>query len=168
MRSPSTRVASLVLLLLFSSLLLASASSSSSSTSPPPVCASAPLAALRALMRNASLHAYLVPTEDAHQSEYVAECDKRRQFLTGFTGSAGVAVVTPTAAALWTDGRYHTQVCARLYCIRLFSVIMQIIYLIKHDIRSSLFLIYCTCFVQYSRVCLYCKNWLQAERELDF
>ena len=56
------------------------------------------------------LDAYIVPTADAHNSEYVADCDKRRQYISGFTGSAGTAVVTASKAALWTDGRYHTQV----------------------------------------------------------
>ena len=51
------------------------------------------------------LHAYIVPTEDAHQSEYVAQCDKRRDFISGFSGSAGTAIVSLTKAALWTDGR---------------------------------------------------------------
>ena len=43
------------------------------------------------------------------QSEYLAPCDERRQFITGFTGSAGTAVVTATKAALWTDSRYYVQ-----------------------------------------------------------
>lgn len=69
---------------------------------------------LRACMRNEgivgeALAAYLVPTDDAHQSEYIAECDKRRAYITGFTGSAGIAVVTNDRALLWTDGRYHLQ-----------------------------------------------------------
>ena len=53
--------------------------------------------------------AQVVPSEDAHCSEYVADCDKRRAFLTGFTGSAGLAVVTATQALLWTDSRYWLQ-----------------------------------------------------------
>jgi Xaa-Pro aminopeptidase len=60
-------------------------------------------------MRSAGLAAYVVPTQDAHSSEYVAECDKRRAFLSGFTGSAGTALVTHNAALLWTDGRYFLQ-----------------------------------------------------------
>ncbi|XP_064599693.1 xaa-Pro aminopeptidase 1-like [Liolophura sinensis] len=69
---------------------------------------------LRSLMKNHSyvsepLHAYIIPTGDAHQSEYVAPCDCRREFITGFTGSAGTAIVTEKAAALWTDGRYYLQ-----------------------------------------------------------
>ena len=43
------------------------------------------------------------------QSEYIADCDQRRAFISGFTGSAGTAVVTDSAAALWTDGRYYLQ-----------------------------------------------------------
>ncbi|PVD29782.1 hypothetical protein C0Q70_09039 [Pomacea canaliculata] len=72
------------------------------------------LTKLRALMKNNNfvsepLQAYIIPTGDAHQSEYVADCDQRRSFITGFTGSAGTAVVTDTKAALWTDGRYYLQ-----------------------------------------------------------
>jgi len=53
--------------------------------------------------------AYVVPTDDPHQSEYVADCFNRRSFLSGFTGSAGTAVVTGKEALLWTDGRYFAQ-----------------------------------------------------------
>jgi Xaa-Pro aminopeptidase len=67
------------------------------------------LAALRALLVEHALDALIVPTEDAHQSEYVAPCDKRRQFISNFSGSAGTAVVTATEALLWTDGRYWLQ-----------------------------------------------------------
>lgn len=54
--------------------------------------------------------AYIVPSEDAHMSEYAPDCDNRRAFISGFTGSAGTAVVAKEAAALWTDGRYFLQV----------------------------------------------------------
>lgn len=69
---------------------------------------------LRALMKNTTyvpqvIHAYVIPSGDAHQSEYIAECDRRREFISGFTGSAGTAVITDTAAAVWTDGRYYLQ-----------------------------------------------------------
>jgi len=56
-----------------------------------------------------ALHAYIIPSEDAHQSEYTAACDDRRSFLSGFDGSAGTAVVTGDKAAMWTDGRYFLQ-----------------------------------------------------------
>ena len=49
------------------------------------------LHALRELMKSLSIHAYIVPTEDAHQSEYIASSDTRRSFISGFTGSAGTA-----------------------------------------------------------------------------
>ena len=52
------------------------------------------LAGLRALMRECGVAAYVVPSEDAHASEYVAAADERRAWLTGFTGSAGIALVT--------------------------------------------------------------------------
>lgn len=93
---------------------------------------------LRALMKNTKyvqepIQAYIVPSEDRHQvkphgiiqtelnfkqllqsllhlqSEYIAECDRRRAFITGFTGSSGTAVVTDKDACLWTDGRYYLQ-----------------------------------------------------------
>lgn len=68
------------------------------------------LGLLRAKMRQHGVSAYLVETQDAHQSEYVADHDKRREWLTGFTGSAGTALVTSTRALMWTDGRYFLQV----------------------------------------------------------
>ncbi|CAH0757589.1 unnamed protein product [Diatraea saccharalis] len=69
------------------------------------------LTALRTLMASqpTALAAYIVPTADAHNSEYIAPVDARREWLSGFTGSAGTAVVTATAALVWTDGRYYTQ-----------------------------------------------------------
>jgi Xaa-Pro aminopeptidase len=72
---------------------------------------SARLSALRLLMRSATppLSAYIIPSQDEHQSEYVPARDKRREWLSGFTGSAGTAVVTATSALLWTDARYFLQ-----------------------------------------------------------
>ena len=60
------------------------------------------------------MDAYLVVTADFHESEYVGEFFKCRKFLTGFTGSAGTAVVTMDEACLWTDGRYFVQAAAQL------------------------------------------------------
>lgn len=68
------------------------------------------LSRVRALMKNYPLQAYIVPWTDPHESEYLAECDRQRAILTGFTGSAGTAIVTETQACLWTDGRYYLQV----------------------------------------------------------
>ena len=51
----------------------------------------------------------MIPSEDAHASEYIAPCDARRAFISGFSGSAGTAVVTADKAALATDGRYFNQ-----------------------------------------------------------
>lgn len=67
------------------------------------------LEALRGLMRERGISAYIVPSADPHQSEYVAKHYTARAFITGFTGSAGMAVVTLNEAGLWTDGRYFTQ-----------------------------------------------------------
>lgn len=55
------------------------------------------------------LDALVVPSEDYHQSEYVSARDMRRQFVSGFTGSAGLALITKNEALLWTDGRYFLQ-----------------------------------------------------------
>lgn len=65
--------------------------------------------ALRREMEREGMDIYIVPTADYHHSEYVGEYFKVRQFLTGFTGSAGTAVVTKDKAGLWTDGRYFIQ-----------------------------------------------------------
>ncbi len=64
---------------------------------------------LRALMQERNISVYIVPTADFHESEYVGEHFKARAWLTGFSGSAGTAVVTGTKAALFTDGRYFIQ-----------------------------------------------------------
>lgn len=61
---------------------------------------------LREVMRQESLAACIFPTADPHQSEYTADHWKGREWISGFTGSAGTAVVTQRAAALWTDSRY--------------------------------------------------------------
>ncbi len=67
------------------------------------------IAALRQLMQQRGMSVYIVPTADDHASEYVGEHFKSRQFITGFTGSAGTAVITMEEAGLWTDGRYFVQ-----------------------------------------------------------
>ena len=67
------------------------------------------LAALRREMQLENIDIYIIPSDDFHQSEYVGEYFKSRQFITGFTGSAGTAVVTKDQAGLWTDGRYFIQ-----------------------------------------------------------
>jgi Xaa-Pro aminopeptidase len=72
------------------------------------------LAALRAAMVEAGLDALIVPREDRFQGEYVAPCDERLAWLTGFTGSAGFAVVTPDVAGVFVDGRYRVQVRAQV------------------------------------------------------
>ncbi len=64
---------------------------------------------LRQLMKEAGVNAYLIETEDFHGSEYVGEYFKEREYMSGFTGSAGSLVVTMDRAALWTDGRYFLQ-----------------------------------------------------------
>ena len=60
---------------------------------------------LRQEMSKRGIDIYIVPTADFHESEYVGEHFKARKFITGFTGSAGTAVITMEEAGLWTDGR---------------------------------------------------------------
>lgn len=72
------------------------------------------LEALRRLMAEKHIDAYLVPTADFHESEYVGDYFKCRHYITGFTGSAGTAVITAKEANLWTDGRYFVQAAGEL------------------------------------------------------
>lgn len=70
--------------------------------------------ALRKRMEVLDLDAYIVPTADPHQSEYLPDHYKTRQFISGFTGSAGTAVITKKEAGLWTDSRYFIQAANEL------------------------------------------------------
>ena len=72
------------------------------------------ITALREVMAEKKIDAYLVPTDDFHASEYVGEYFKCRKYITGFTGSAGRAVIMQDMAGLWTDGRYFIQAAAQL------------------------------------------------------
>lgn len=67
------------------------------------------IVSLRNAMKKHGIHMYLVPTGDEHQSEYVPEFYKFRDYLSGFTGSAGTLLVTEEECLLWTDGRYFIQ-----------------------------------------------------------
>ena len=82
------------------------------------------LAALRAAMAEAKVDAFLVPRADAHQGEYVAPRDERLAWLTGFTGSAGQAIVARDRAAVFVDGRYRLQVRGQvdLACFELMRI----------------------------------------------
>ena len=72
------------------------------------------IAALRELMQEKGIDACVVPTGDPHMSEYTSDHYKTREFITGFTGSAGTAVVTMEDAGLWTDSRYFLQAADQL------------------------------------------------------
>lgn len=72
------------------------------------------LAALRREMKKHNISVYVVPTSDFHESEYVGAYFMARTYITGFTGSAGTAVITMTEAGLWTDGRYFVQAARQL------------------------------------------------------
>ncbi len=67
------------------------------------------LCALREQMARRGIAMYLIPDSDFHGSEYIGDYFKAREYVTGFTGSAGTAVITPAEAYLWTDGRYFIQ-----------------------------------------------------------
>ena len=72
------------------------------------------LQALRAEIAREGLIGMLVPRADLHQGEYVAACDERLAWLTGFTGSAGFCIVLPDVAGVFIDGRYRVQVRAQV------------------------------------------------------
>lgn len=72
------------------------------------------LESLRNWMQNKNIDAFIIPSSDPHQSEYVAEYWQVRSWLTGFTGSAGTAVVTKNDAQVWTDSRYTIQAAQEL------------------------------------------------------
>lgn len=74
------------------------------------------VADLRKELTNYGIDAYIIPTDDEHQSEFVAEADKRRAYISGFSGSAGTAVVSLDQQALWTDGRYFLEADDQLDC----------------------------------------------------
>ena len=72
------------------------------------------LAALRAILKKRGLDGFVVPRADEHQGEYVPPCAERLAWLTGFTGSAGLAIVLLDRAAVFVDGRYTLQVAAQV------------------------------------------------------
>jgi Xaa-Pro aminopeptidase len=72
------------------------------------------LARLRRAMADAGLAGFIIPRADAHQGEYVADCDNRLAWLTGFTGSAGLCAVLGDMAGLFVDGRYRVQARAQV------------------------------------------------------
>ncbi|MBQ8662236.1 MAG: aminopeptidase P family protein [Eubacterium sp.] len=96
--------------------------------------------ALRGEMRKRNMSVYIVPTADFHESEYVNDYFKARRYLTGFTGSAGVAVVTLEEAGLWTDGRYFIQAERQLEGsgITLFKSGMEDVPTVREFVREHL------------------------------
>lgn len=82
------------------------------------------IAKLRSVMKEKDIFAYIIPSADYHQSEYVGEFFKGRQFISGFTGSAGTVVITLDKAILWTDGRYFLQAEQELAtsCVELYKM----------------------------------------------
>jgi Xaa-Pro aminopeptidase len=82
---------------------------------------------IRNLMSVRGLAAYIIPTQDPHQSEYTPDCWRRRAFVSGFKGSAGDLILTSDNSCLWTDSRYYLQAEQQLKAseIRLFKSGMQ-------------------------------------------
>ena len=72
------------------------------------------IAALREAMKQHKIDAYIIPTSDPHMSEYPADCWKYREWISGFTGSAGTVIITADKAGLWTDSRYFLQASTHL------------------------------------------------------
>ena len=72
------------------------------------------IALLRQEMKKEKIDIYVIPTADFHQSEYVGDHFKCREYMTGFTGSSGTVVFTQKEAYLWTDGRYFIQAAKQL------------------------------------------------------
>lgn len=72
------------------------------------------IAKLRQEMKKRNITMYVIPTADFHESEYAGDYFKARKYMTGFTGSAGTAVITMDEAGLWTDGRYFVQAAQQL------------------------------------------------------
>jgi Xaa-Pro aminopeptidase len=70
---------------------------------------------LRKIMAERQIDCYLVPHGDCHNSEYLAPCDERVKFISGFSGSNGFCVVTKEHALMWTDGRYYLQAGKQLF-----------------------------------------------------
>ena len=72
------------------------------------------LKAIRACMKEEGIDAYIIPSSDPHNSEYVSPRWQSREWISGFTGSAGTVVVLNSLAGLWADGRYHIQAAAEI------------------------------------------------------
>ena len=72
------------------------------------------IAALREAMKQHKIDAYIIPTSDPHMREYPTDCWKYREWISGFTGSAGTVIITADKAGLWTDSRYFLQASTQL------------------------------------------------------
>ena len=70
---------------------------------------------MRTLMKERGYDAYIIPHGDQHDNEYIAESDERIKFISNFSGSNGLGLVTNDVALMWTDGRYYIQIEKELY-----------------------------------------------------
>ncbi|MBU5316535.1 aminopeptidase P family protein [Clostridium bornimense] len=95
--------------------------------------------ALRSLMNERGIDAYIIPTADFHESEYVGEYFEARKFISGFTGSAGIVVITKDVAGLWTDGRYFIQAANEIKgtCFKLFPMGEEGVPTIKEFLKDA-------------------------------
>ena len=113
-------LAIVLFLLVSSSSLISGADENKCTPLPTQKNTSLILTQIRAEMQNEGIGVYVIFPDDEHGSEYTQPYDKRRDWITGFRGSAGVAVVSLTNAALWTDSRYYTQAEEELDCANWF------------------------------------------------
>lgn len=101
------------------------------------------ITALREAMIQHKIDAYIIPTSDPHMSEYPADCWKYREWISGFTGSAGTVVVTANKAGLWTDSRYFLQAASQLEGsgIELYKMMLpetpSISDFLKHELKAG-------------------------------
>ena len=70
---------------------------------------------MRILMKERGYDAYIIPHGDQHDNEYIGESDERIKFISNFSGSNGLGLVTQDVALMWTDGRYFIQIEKELY-----------------------------------------------------
>ena len=73
------------------------------------------LCLMRILMKDKGYDAYIIPHGDQHNNEYIAEADERIKFISNFSGSNGIGLVTQDVALMWTDGRYYIQIEKELF-----------------------------------------------------
>lgn len=106
----------ILILVIIGTSLVNGSNSTSCTPTPMQKNTSAILVNLRREMQNVGIGIYVIFSDDEHGSEYTQPYDERREWVTGFLGSAGIAIVSSQTAALWTDSRYFTEAEEELDC----------------------------------------------------